>query len=274
MAKRKAAKKRRNSSTSSLSAPTAKRARLRNRAQSIGTANPKCTRRLRSNSTFSVSSSGSKSSNSAKSVRSKSCESVLLVRSKSPGSFTSAAAEETQTGEPQISDKNPTPTENVPSDIEPHVDVSVIDLVRRSFLNPLSKFVGTQFATDQTTNSPGSLESENNDNSIEEPHDEQNTGENEVEGPEIVWLHEKDFAKQEEFDEFQREENCWSVFKKTVRNDGIKTIFRCNKVKRRGKQCLAGVYTIHGGKPDDETISLYRKNLEHTHDSKKKPISV
>lgn len=51
--------------------------------------------------------------------------------------------------------------------------------------------------------------------------------------------------------------------KKVQTTKGIKTIYRCNKVKRRGLVCNSGIYTMHDFAPGDPSIKFYRLNLGH-----------
>lgn len=87
----------------------------------------------------------------------------------------------------------------------------------------------------------------------------------EDQGPawEIHWLFEKDFQNQEEFNAFLAEENCWSQLQVTTQSRGKKTLYRCNKVKRRGLACSSGIYSLQNFAPNNTTIKLFRKNLDH-----------
>ncbi|XP_055310883.1 uncharacterized protein LOC129573806, partial [Sitodiplosis mosellana] len=79
-----------------------------------------------------------------------------------------------------------------------------------------------------------------------------------------VWLFQQDFGSADEFSTFLETEGCWSKLKTEHLNKGVKTTYRCNDVKRRGEQCNAGVYTLHGGIPNDPSIKLFRKSLDHS----------
>lgn len=82
---------------------------------------------------------------------------------------------------------------------------------------------------------------------------------------ETVWEYERTFEDQAEFDKFMKEEeNWWSFLKGVSRNDGFKTVFRCNNVKRRDTPCASGIYTVKNRVPNDTSIELYRKNADHT----------
>lgn len=59
-------------------------------------------------------------------------------------------------------------------------------------------------------------------------------------------------------------EKCWSFLKTVDRQEGEKVQHRCNHVKRRGKQCDAGVYYVRNFAPNDSSVKLYRKNLPHS----------
>lgn len=75
------------------------------------------------------------------------------------------------------------------------------------------------------------------------------------------------FANRDEFDDFLKTENVWSKTNTVNTLHGIKTMFRCNKAKRRGKQCSASIYTIHDSEPNDQTITVFRKNHDHDHEN-------
>lgn len=87
----------------------------------------------------------------------------------------------------------------------------------------------------------------------------------EVEGPALVVFYrfEKDFPNMAAFKEFLAAEGCWSMRRSVQQTDGIKTTYRCNKVKKRGLQCSTNIYSLHDFAPDDPTIKLFRKNVDH-----------
>lgn len=64
-------------------------------------------------------------------------------------------------------------------------------------------------------------------------------------------------------------ENCWTKVTSYCVSDGIKTIYRCKRVRRRGAQCAAKIY-IHYDK-ENKDFKLFRKNVEHTCDVIGKP---
>lgn len=62
---------------------------------------------------------------------------------------------------------------------------------------------------------------------------------------------------------FIANENTWSFFKTDHLVKGIKTTYRCNKVKRHAKQpCASGIYTLKNS--ENGQIKLFRKSAEHT----------
>lgn len=70
-------------------------------------------------------------------------------------------------------------------------------------------------------------------------------------------------------------ENCWTKLRPIPTLNGIKTKHRCKFVRYRGKQCSAGIYTIHSKTPDDKSYTLYRKTSDHDHvGSENKPRPV
>lgn len=94
---------------------------------------------------------------------------------------------------------------------------------------------------------------------------EESDDNNELQGPalEIVWRFEKLFQNQEELNAFLIVENCWVVDKRKTQAKGLKLIYRCTKVRRRGLQCSAGIYTLQNVEPNNPNIQLFRKNLDH-----------
>lgn len=59
------------------------------------------------------------------------------------------------------------------------------------------------------------------------------------------WEFERVFNTQEEVDNFLKQEDCWSYRSRDILSDGIKTLYRCIKVKRIGKQCSPQLYILH-----------------------------
>lgn len=90
---------------------------------------------------------------------------------------------------------------------------------------------------------------------------------NETQNEELVvdepafWEYERTFENQEALDQFLKEEKCWSLFKKDFLKKGIKTTWRCNKVKRRGKKCKSGIYTLKA--PGKDEVQLFRLRANH-----------
>lgn len=89
----------------------------------------------------------------------------------------------------------------------------------------------------------------------------------EIPTPIIVWLYDQSFNNDNDFGNFLKEENCWGFLMRVKIDRGIKTAYRCTHAKRRGRQCTAGIYTLHDSNPDNTTIQLFRKNLDHNHES-------
>lgn len=86
-----------------------------------------------------------------------------------------------------------------------------------------------------------------------------------LQGPalEVVWRIEKLFENQKDLNAFLTAENCWVVDKRKPLTRGLKIIYRCNKVRRRGLQCSSGIYTLQDFEPNNPKIQLFRKNLDH-----------
>lgn len=70
-----------------------------------------------------------------------------------------------------------------------------------------------------------------------------------------VWPFDRQFENEGALNEFLAEEKCWAIVKKVQLVKGEKTVLRCNKVKRRGKQCAKGLY--------DAKIKLFKNNHDH-----------
>lgn len=78
------------------------------------------------------------------------------------------------------------------------------------------------------------------------------------------WVLDCNFPDREKFDEFLKKEGCWSIIAGPLnQNKGVTTVYRCNKVKRRGTQCVSGLKTLHDFAPDDPTIRVFRRLLTH-----------
>lgn len=93
--------------------------------------------------------------------------------------------------------------------------------------------------------------------------------ENVVDVPQIVlWELEHTFNNEAEFQEFMKtkEEGIWTSGKKDNLKRGVKETFRCSKMKQRGQQCAAGLYTLSGIEPGCTKIQVFRKNIPHNHD--------
>lgn len=95
------------------------------------------------------------------------------------------------------------------------------------------------------------------------------------------WRLDKTFQSKESLDKFLAEESWWSYRSRNACKEGIKFLYRCNRVKRSSKnQCEAGNYVIESMKLDGRSESnetgdgnddvrvtylWYRKNAVHTH---------
>lgn len=82
------------------------------------------------------------------------------------------------------------------------------------------------------------------------------------------------FENRAEVSEFLKNENCWSLLKSERLVKGIKTSYRCNRVKRRGNQCKASLYTLHGYDSADETTKLFRRRAEHNCEQSENRVST
>lgn len=64
----------------------------------------------------------------------------------------------------------------------------------------------------------------------------------------------------------EEEGGTWSKRDIQTTREGIKTIYRCNRVKHKGLQCTAAIYTMTESCPNDQTVKLYQKSLPHNHE--------
>ncbi|XP_037047352.1 uncharacterized protein LOC119082090 [Bradysia coprophila] len=84
------------------------------------------------------------------------------------------------------------------------------------------------------------------------------------------WRFERSFESLQSKDTFLAKESWWSFRSKNQCTDGVKTLYRCNRVKRTSKeQCQAGIYIVESSKFAADgpatSYSLYRKSAIHTH---------
>lgn len=79
-----------------------------------------------------------------------------------------------------------------------------------------------------------------------------------------TWIKELVFKNADEAEQAVIHEGQWSEYYSNTTACGKKKVFRCNQVKRRGKQCDAGVYLLFNA--DNEEVVLFRDTSEHTHD--------
>lgn len=97
---------------------------------------------------------------------------------------------------------------------------------------------------------------------------------NEPEMVEVVWLLEFVYPNMNDCQKAIDKEDCWTKHKTLSTANGTKTGYRCKHVKRRGKQCSAGIYTIHGFDPNSSAVRLYRKNLAHDHGTSENQVTA
>ncbi|CAF3306315.1 unnamed protein product [Rotaria sp. Silwood2] len=79
-----------------------------------------------------------------------------------------------------------------------------------------------------------------------------------------TWMKEIVFKNADEAEQAVINERQWSAYYTNTTADGKKKVFRCNQVKRRGKQCDAGIYLLFNSY--NEEVVLFRDTSEHTHD--------
>jgi hypothetical protein len=73
------------------------------------------------------------------------------------------------------------------------------------------------------------------------------------------------FNNVKEAEEAIIKENEWSYHHTYETDEGKKKFFRCNKVRRRGKQCDAGIYLLLNSTRDE--VILFHDKSNHTHDN-------
>ena len=98
---------------------------------------------------------------------------------------------------------------------------------------------------------------ENMDESIHDEHKKRATKKPRT------WIKEKTFNNAGEAKHAITQEGGWSEFYSNTTAEGRKTIFRCNKVKLRGRQCDAGIYLLFNSV--NEEVILFRGKSDHTH---------
>ena len=55
----------------------------------------------------------------------------------------------------------------------------------------------------------------------------------------------------------------WSKISTNVTGDGKRVYYRCNQVKRRGKQCPVGIQLLYHN--ESECVTMYKTGDEHVH---------
>lgn len=153
------------------------------------------------------------------------------------------------------------------------IELSVADLIQRS----QGVQQGTLTSIDEIYSESENSENENSDSENSDTDKSRFDAENdrneledeyggeEVAGPSlrIVWRFERLLADKKELQEFFNEEGCWTAGPKRFQNRGFKITYRCKKVRKRGLQCSAGIYTVENFEPNNPAIKLFRKNLDH-----------
>lgn len=76
----------------------------------------------------------------------------------------------------------------------------------------------------------------------------------------------KKFDNVTQVQEALSEENAWSVHYSNESEEGKKTYYRCNKVKKRGPQCSAKRYLLYDSTSD--AVFMYKTEADHDHEGK------
>ncbi|CAF1379390.1 unnamed protein product [Adineta ricciae] len=77
------------------------------------------------------------------------------------------------------------------------------------------------------------------------------------------WIKVMVFKNGDEAEQAVKKENQWSQHYTNTTSEGRKKVFRCNQVRRRGKQYDASVYLLFNAA--SEEVTLFRSTSDHTH---------
>ena len=80
------------------------------------------------------------------------------------------------------------------------------------------------------------------------------------------WIFVKKFDSVIEAQKALSEENTWSVLYSNESEEGKKTYYRCNKVKKRGPQCSAKRHLLYDSTSD--AVFMYQTDADHDHEGK------
>ncbi|XP_069355625.1 uncharacterized protein [Maniola hyperantus] len=79
-----------------------------------------------------------------------------------------------------------------------------------------------------------------------------------------TWVFLKKFVNVKEAEKFVKSENSWGRNYTRMTQEGLKKFYRCNKVRKRGRQCAAELYSLFVNDSDD--VFVYRTDADHDHD--------
>lgn len=79
------------------------------------------------------------------------------------------------------------------------------------------------------------------------------------------WIMLKKYSKEKEVEEFLKIEDTWSRSYTRMTEQGLKRYYRCNKVKKRERQCAAELFFIFVH--ESNNILAYRTIVDHDHDN-------
>lgn len=136
------------------------------------------------------------------------------------------------------------------------LDSDVIKIIENQKENTESRvpITGADYTSQYSTDTESEIdENENQEENKETEEDKKKVDE--------VWVYECAFATDEEMDLFIETEFCWSLHKNVCNKYGLRKVYRCNKVKKRGKQYAAQIYVIRDG----NELKLFRKSSAHDH---------
>jgi len=97
----------------------------------------------------------------------------------------------------------------------------------------------------------------------ESPIEDTNNNCNEEHGKK-KWKFVEKYLNKEDVLQLVKEKKVWSFLRSYTTYDGIKDIYRCNLVKRRGKQCNASLMLLYHA--EDMSVSIFETINAHSHD--------
>jgi hypothetical protein len=82
------------------------------------------------------------------------------------------------------------------------------------------------------------------------------------------WVHISTFQSKEDALTRVKSDSIWSIANTNMTSEGKRVYYRCNQVKRRGKQCPASIYLLYHC--EDDTFSMFQTTDQHDHQNSSK----